>query len=173
LDPGQEWSASDETRQQLVEWLKLRGKSPRLYPGSLIWCMKKPGRELREKTELWLAWKRVEREIAEGTLGGDFDRFERANIQSEIKTALRAQGLLSESVGAGYIERNWPPALKAHGAWPLLSLRQSFLDGSLTRLMDPDTTLRGKIVEFVGKGDFGLASGQRPDGSYERVWHAE
>ena len=31
------------------------------------------------------------------------------------------------SVGAGYIERNWPPALKDAGAWPLASLRQSFL----------------------------------------------
>jgi len=76
-------------------------------------------------------------------------------------------------VGAGYIERNWPPALKESGAWPLASLRQSFLNGSLTRLLDPDTTLRGKIVEFVSKGDFGLASGQKPDGTYERVWFNE
>ena len=43
----------------------------------------------------------------------------------------------------------------------------------LTRLLDPDTTLRNKIVEFVGKGDFGLASGQKPDGTYERVWFEE
>jgi len=76
-------------------------------------------------------------------------------------------------VGAGYIERNWPPALKESGAWPLASLRQSFLNGSLTRLLDPDTTLRGKIVEFVSRGDFGLASGQKPDGTYERVWFNE
>jgi hypothetical protein len=76
-------------------------------------------------------------------------------------------------VGAGYIERNWPPALKESGAWPLASLRQSFLNGSLTRLLDPDVTLRGKIVEFVSKGDFGLASGQKPDGKYDRVWFNE
>ena len=84
-----------------------------------------------------------------------------------------SQALLNESVGAGYIERNWPPALKESGAWTLASLRQSFLNGALTRLLDPDTTLRNKIVEFVGKGDLGLASGQKPDGTYERTWFEE
>jgi len=76
-------------------------------------------------------------------------------------------------VGAGYIERNWPPALKSSGEWPLASLRQSFLNGSLTRLVDPDVTLRGKIAEFVEHGDFGLASGRTPAGDYERVWFRE
>jgi ORF6N domain len=79
----------------------------------------------------------------------------------------------NESVGAGYIDRNWPPALKESGAWPLASLRQSFLNGALTRLLDPDAVLRNKIVEFVSKGDFGLASGQKPDGNYERIWFEE
>jgi hypothetical protein len=39
----------------------------------------------------------------------------------------------------------------------------------LTRLLDPDAILRGKIVEFVLRGDFGLASGQKPAGGYEHV----
>jgi hypothetical protein len=43
----------------------------------------------------------------------------------------------------------------------------------LTRLLDPDTVLRGKLVEFVERGDFGLASEPRPDGSYEHVWYTE
>ena len=55
----------------------------------------------------------------------------------------------------------------------MASLRQSFLNGSLTRLVDPDTVLRTKIVEFVRKRDFGLASGQKTDGGYERVWFNE
>jgi len=222
VDPDSEWTGSGALREQIAEWTRQRGKSPRLYPGSLVWCLKRPGRDLRDKVELWLAWKRVAKEIAEGTLGGDFDRADRADIQSKVSdaeeaakdevwggyrfvviadshepdglktidlgaghssggetlcgrviTALKSQALLNESVGAGYIERNWPPALKESGAWPLASLRQSFLNGSLTRLLDPDTTLRGKIVEFVSKSDFGLASGQKPDGTYERVWFNE
>ncbi|MGA2464000.1 MAG: DUF499 domain-containing protein [Thermodesulfobacteriota bacterium] len=222
MDPELEWTGAGSLRQQIAEWTKQHGKSPRLYPGSLIWCLKKPGRDFREKVELWLAWKRVFSEVTEGTLGADFDRADRADIQSKVKdaeedakdevwgayrfavifdsraadglkpidlgaghassgetlcgrviTALKSQALLNESVGAGYIERNWPPALKESGAWPLASLRQSFLNGALTRLLDPDTTLRNKIVEFVGKGDLGLASGQKPDGTYDRIWFEE
>ncbi len=43
--------------ERIGHWTKERGKSPRLYPGSLVWCARKPGRELREKVELWLAWQ--------------------------------------------------------------------------------------------------------------------
>lgn len=222
VDPDSEWTGGGWLRSQIADWTKQRGKSPRLYPGSLVWCIKKPGRDLREKVELWLAWKRVAREVADGTLGGDFGRIDRADLQSNLKAAdeaakdevwggyrfaviadhqeadglktidlgaghsssgetlcgrviaaLKSAALLNESVGAGYLERNWPPALKESGAWPLASLRQSFLNGSLTRLLDPDKTLRGKIVEFVGHGDFGLASGQNADGTYERLWFKE
>lgn len=222
MDPSHEWTGEASLRRQIAEWTRLRGKSPRLYPGSLVWCLKKPGRDTRDSVELWLAWKRVAHEILEGTLGGDFDRADRAGIQSQVAaaedrvkdevwggyrfaviadaketdglkvidlgaghsssgetlcgrviTALKSQALLDESVGAGYIERNWPPALKESGAWPLASLRQSFLNGSLTRLLDPDATLRGKIVEFVNRGDFGLAFGQKSNGVYDRVWHGE
>jgi hypothetical protein len=221
-EPEAEWTGAGSLRSQIAEWTKQRGKSPRLYPGSLVWCIKKPGRDLREKVELWLAWKRVAREVADGTLGGDFDRTDRADLQSKVAaaedaakdevwggyrfaviadhqesdglktidlgaghsssgetlcgrviSALKSAALLNESVGAGYIDRNWPPALKESGAWPLASLRQSFLNGSLTRLLDPDTILRGKIIGFTGSGDFGLSSGQKPDGTYERVWFRE
>jgi hypothetical protein len=221
-DPEVEWSGGGPLRVQFAEWTRQRGKAPRLYPGALVWCLKKPGRDLRDRVELALAWKRVAREIAEGTLGGEFDRNDRAELQSKVKdadeatkdevwgdyrfavvadgqesdglkvidlgaghsssgetlcgrviAALKSEALLNESVGASYIERNWPPALKESGAWPLTSLRQSFLNGSLTRLVDPDATLRSKIVEFTSRGDFGLASGLKPDGSYERVWFEE
>ena len=53
---------------------------------------------------------------------------------------------MNESVGAGYLDRNWPPALKKTGEWPLTSLRQSFLNGALTRLIDPDAVLRRQIM---------------------------
>ena len=94
-------------------------------------------------------------------------------LAGRVVTALKTEALLSETVGSGYLDRHWPPAFKESGAWPLTSLRQSFLNGSLTRLVDPDAVLRRKIVEFVESGSFGLASGANSDGGYERIWHAE
>jgi len=222
MPPEMEWTGSASVKSQIAEWTKQRGNSPRLYPASLVWCLKKPGRDFREKVELWLAWKRIAKEIADGTLAGDFEKADRAEIQGRLAeaeeaakdevwggyrfavisdrsdptglktidlgaghsssgetlcgrsiSALKSQALLNESVGASYVERNWPPALKASGAWPLASLRQSFLDGSLTRLLDPDMVLKGKIVEWVSKGEFGLASAQKPDGTFERIWFSE
>jgi len=58
-------------------------------------------------------------------------------------------------------------------SWPLGSLRQSFLNGTLTRLLDPDRVLRARIAEFVAAGDFGLASGAEPAGGYRRIWFSE
>lgn len=222
MDPSCEWPVEPDLAEKLAEWTRQRGKSPRLYPGSLVWCVKREGRDLRESVEMWLAWKRVAREIADGTLGAEIERADRDEVQSKARaseagckeevwggyryaiiadskapngltvidlgaghsssgeslcgrvlSALKSQELLNESVGAGYIERNWPPAFRESGAWPLQSLRQSFLNGSLTRLMDPDSTLTARIVEFVSKGDFGLAYGRNPDGSYDRVWYGE
>ncbi|MXY24404.1 MAG: ATP-binding protein [Acidobacteria bacterium] len=91
------------------------------------------------------------------------------SLCSRVIGALKSSARLNESVGAGYIERNWPPAFKDGGTWPLDSLRQSFLDGSLTRLVDPDAVLRRKVVEWVANGDFGLGSGLHTDRP-ERVW---
>ncbi|HNR13177.1 MAG TPA: DUF499 domain-containing protein, partial [Thermodesulfobacteriota bacterium] len=222
LDPACEWTGKGSLVDQIAEWTKQRGKSPRLYPGSLVWCVKKPGRDLRDKIELWLAWKRVDKEIREKTLGGEFSPEDRLEVRTKategeeaahdevwggyrfvviadskepnglktidlgaghsssgetlcgrVITALKSQALLNESVGASYVERNWPPALRDSGAWPLTSLRQSFLNGSLTRLLDPDTVLRSRIAAWVDKGDFGFASGQKTDGSYDRVWFQE
>jgi len=222
LAPEDEWTGDGDLRQRIAEWTKHRGKSDRLYPGALVWCAKKPGRDLRETVELWLAWKRVAADISDGTLGADLDRGERTDIQVQVReaedgtveevwaeyrfvvvadnaeadglkvvdlgaghasgsetlsgrviAALKSGALLNESIGAGYIDRNWPDAFKESGAWPLASLRQSFLNGSLTRLLDADSAIRGKVVQFVSNGDFGLASGRRADGGYERVWFGE
>jgi hypothetical protein len=90
-----------------------------------------------------------------------------------VLTALKSQALLNESPGAGYLERKWPQAFKDSGAWPLVSLRQAFLNGSMERLLDPDAYLRRSIPEFVTRGDFGLASGQQPGGTYTRLWFEE
>jgi hypothetical protein len=222
LDPACEWDGGDAIRNQIAEWTKNRGKSSRLYPGALVWCVRKPGRDLRDKVEMLLAWRRVQRDVRDGVLGADYEKADHQEIQAKVSdaeedakdevwggyrfvvladttdpsglkvidlgaghssasetlcgriiAALKAEALLNESVGAGYIDRNWPPAFKDSGAWPLASLRQSFLNGALTRLLDPDGVLKTKLVEFVGRGDFGLASGPKPEGGYERLWYSQ
>ena len=40
VDPEAEWSGAGPLRAQLAEWTRSRGKSPRLYPGALVWCLK-------------------------------------------------------------------------------------------------------------------------------------
>src|SRR5262249_51441325 len=64
MDPDTEWSGTGSIRQQVADWTKHRGSSPRLYPGSLLWCFRKPGRDFKDKVENWLAWKRVADELA-------------------------------------------------------------------------------------------------------------
>ena len=94
-------------------------------------------------------------------------------LSGHILAALKTEALLNELIGAGYIDRHWPPAFEDSGAWPLGSLRQSFLNGTLTRLLDPDRVLRARITEFVAKVEFGFASGADPAGGYRRVWFRE
>ena len=222
IDPVEEWREGGQLAERITSWTKERGKSPRLYPGALVWSIRKPGRELRECVEQMLAWRRVAHEVSQGILGDDFDRTDRTEVQAMVReaeeaakeevwggyrfvaladsqatnglkvidlgaghssgsetlcgrviAALKSGALLNESVGAGYIDRHWPPAFKDAGAWPLISLRQSFLNGALTRLIDPDAVLRRRIVEFVEVGDFGLASGDKGGGEYERLWFRE
>ena len=95
------------------------------------------------------------------------------SLTGRVISSLKQNALLNESVGPGYIDRNWPPALRESGAWPLSSLRQSFMNGSLTRLLDPDQVLRQRILEFVEAGEFGLASGNPDQGQGTRVWYME
>src|SRR5262249_35814592 len=99
MSPDNEWIGEGQLKNQIIQWTKERGKSPRLYPGSLVWCLKKPGRELRDKVEFWLAWRRVAKEVADGTLGADYDRADRADIQANASTAEEAA---KDEVWAGY-----------------------------------------------------------------------
>jgi len=209
VDPEQEWGGAG-LRQRLVDWTRVRGTGPRMYPASVIWCIRKPGRDLRNKVELWLAWKRVEQDEKTGLFGSDFDKQERAGIASQVRdaedaardevwasyryvflldrqmkegfreidlgsghmsqggtlcglviSALKNEAYIGTGVGVGYLERNWPEALKESGRWPLSGIRQCFLDGTFHRLLDPDTVLRAQIQDLVQRGEFGLQSGDR------------
>src|ERR1700674_5197658 len=81
LSPIQEWAEDGSLRQTILEWTRNRGSSPRLYPGSLIWCIRKPGRELRNKVEILLAWRNVNR---------DYILTERFRASSTSPTARRS-----------------------------------------------------------------------------------
>ncbi|MCL6615169.1 MAG: ATP-binding protein, partial [Firmicutes bacterium] len=99
LDPSIEWTGNGPLRARLAEWIRYQGRLPRLYPASLIWCLKKPGRDLREKVEVWLAWRRVAQEVAQGILGEEFERNEIKELQ--LKTAA-AEEAAKEQVWADY-----------------------------------------------------------------------
>ena len=60
---------------------------------------RKPGRDLREKVELWLAWRRVAREVADGTLGGELTRATRRSCARRSRTARRQPRM---RCGGGY-----------------------------------------------------------------------
>ena len=72
VDPDEAWEGNGSLRGKLAESSRMRGRSPRLYPASLIWCIRKTGRQLRDRVEDSLAWQRVLKEINDGTLGGEF-----------------------------------------------------------------------------------------------------
>ena len=87
MDPEVEWTgaADNDVRKRIAQWTRARGASPRLYPGALVWAVTKPGRELRDKVEQWLAWKRVASEISAGTLGSELDSTELADIRTKVR----------------------------------------------------------------------------------------
>lgn len=221
LSPAQEWAEDGSLKQTILDWTRNRGNSPRLYPGSLIWCIRKPGRELRNKVELLLAWRNVNRDYIDGTLPGEFDKSDSEEIKARLRdaeeaaqdevwagyryialydaksetgitvidlgaghanagetltgrviTTLKSRALLNEAPGAGYLERRWAEPFKRSGAWPVSALRQAFLNGTLERLLEPDSYLKAKLPGFVMNGDFGYASGAKGDG-YSRVWFRE
>jgi hypothetical protein len=219
VDPQK--SLDDDMRKMLKVWTETRGGARRLYPASIVWTVRKQGKELRDKVESFLAWKRVHDEISSGLLGefepaerqaakeelsnaeGDardevwasyqfallYDRSNESGLKlislgaghassgdsltSRVLEAMKAEGLLNESFGAGYLQRNWPTALKTSGIWPLSGIRQSFLDGSLTRLLDTEQVLTEQVIRFVQAGEFGLGTGHHSGGKFDRLWFAE
>ena len=104
-NPQDEWHESGAVADRIAQWTRERGRSPRLYPASLIWCIKKPGRELQGAIELWLAWRRVQREVEEGVLGAEFDRADRAGVSTEVRAA---EGAAKDEVWSGSASSSCP-----------------------------------------------------------------
>jgi hypothetical protein len=222
LSPEQEWTEKGTLHETIADWAKNRRKNEgRLYPSALIWCIRKEGRDLRNKVESLLAWRIVEHEYYGGLLAGDFDASDKSEIKTKREEAedtvldevwasyryvalydtnaktgltvidlgaghahsgetltgriislLKSRSLLNESPGAEYLKRRWPEPFKKSGAWPIPAFRQAFLNGTLERLLEPDTYIKKKLPEFVLNGEFGYASGAQGNG-YSRVWFKE
>jgi hypothetical protein len=90
LDPDDEWNGNGKLQSKILEWTRNRGKSPRLYPAALIWCVRHPGLELRTRVEVLLAWRKVYREFFGGTLEGEFDPGDREEIKTKLQEAEQA-----------------------------------------------------------------------------------
>lgn len=103
---------------------------------------------------------------------GQLHQSEARTITSAILARLRHDSLLSREIGAAYIERNWPPAFKESGSWPLVSLKAAFFQGQFTRLEKAEDALRTTISRAVSQGLLGLASGKDPN-AFEHVWFKE
>jgi len=118
-----------------------------------------------------LLWDGREGVLRDVTLG-QLHPSEAKNITSAILARLRHESLLTGEIGASYIERNWPPALKEAGTWPLAGLKAAFFQGHFTRLEKADDALRQTICRAVDQGVLGLASG-KDTAAFDRVWFKE
>jgi hypothetical protein len=103
---------------------------------------------------------------------GQLHPSEARSITSAIMARLRQDSLLTGEIGASYIERNWPPALKESGLWSLASLKAAFFQGQFTRLERADDSLRQAITRGVSQGVLGLASGKDVT-CFDRTWFKE
>jgi len=99
MSPDHEWADDGSTKKTIYEWTRNRGHSPRLYPGSLIWCIRKQGRDLQTKVETLLAWRIVERDYLDGSLAGEFDASDRDEINAKRRDA---ESAVADEVWAGY-----------------------------------------------------------------------
>ena len=82
-----EWRENNHTPEQVAQWTQKRGGSDRLHPAALIWCARKPGRDLQDRVESWLAWQKVRSEIDAGTLGPEFEKPELNAVGQQVRNA--------------------------------------------------------------------------------------
>ena len=118
-----------------------------------------------------LLWDASTASLKEISLG-QLHQSEARSITSAILARMRHDSLLSREIGASYIERNWPPALKESGAWPMAGLKAAFFQGQFTRLERADDALRQTITRAVGQGVLGMACG-KDAAQFDHVWFKE
>ena len=89
MNPDEEWRENSHITDRIGQWTGERGRSPRLHPAALVWCTRKPGRDLQDKVELWLAWQKVRSEIDTGTMGPEFERAELNEVRNRSGTRMK------------------------------------------------------------------------------------
>jgi len=143
----------------IADWTKKRGTSDRLYPGALVWCVRKPGRDLRDKVELLLAWRHVQRDVRAGLLGADYDRADHQDIQADVKVA---EDEAKDEVWADYrfvvlADSTDPSGLKVIDLGAGHSSASETLCGRIIAALKAEALLN----ESVGAGYTSTATGRR------------
>ena len=95
MGPDEEWREDNHIAQG----------HPGCTPAALVWCCRRPGRDLRDRVELWLAWQKVKSEIDAGNMGPEFERSELNAVaqwvrNTEQEAPIKAEARIRE-MGAG------------------------------------------------------------------------
>jgi hypothetical protein len=104
-----------------------------------------------------------------GLVGTQSERFRRVTVTSADLASLTVLDADMSFNGDGQLLRLGLQAYALAIAYEF----DPYFGLSLSRVDPLPHQLKTKLVEFVGRGDFGLASGPRADGGYERLWHQE
>ena len=78
---------------------------PGCTPAALVWCCRRPGRDLRDRVEPWLPWQKVRSETDSGNMGPEFERSELNAVAQRVQNAgqeapIKAEAHIRE-MGAG------------------------------------------------------------------------
>ena len=124
-DPDEAWTRRSRASRKTGAVDKVPRQSARLYPASIIWCLRKQGEISRDRVEDWLAWQRVQKEISEGALGSEFETVELKEVTQKVRGAdeeARDEVWASyrfiafapiRSVGSGLRLSTWAPGTQA------------------------------------------------------------
>jgi len=89
---------SEQLRQKLTVWTMNCGRTPRQYPGGLLWLVPERATGLRTAVEDWLAWQVTAEDAQEGRLG-ELESQDYQMLRSELKKAREA---VEERVWSAY-----------------------------------------------------------------------
>jgi hypothetical protein len=96
LSPDEEPTSS--FMEQITDWTRNCGQSPRQFPGGIFWLVSESGFRLREGVADWLAWNSINRD-AERNLLGELDPHDREMVPLELR---KAKDVVEEKIWSLY-----------------------------------------------------------------------